>query len=181
MRTNLSRFLITACILPATAAFAPRSLASTPSHAQKPLSVLPEHVDAFSSAVDQWHLVMASSSSMLADAASITTDAADVATQDSGWWQSYLNIFKVTLELVHTTIDPPLRSVGITQTWGLSIAIFTASTYCNHNLLVNDFTCTTVLTKLRTPFCSGPYVAAALVCAAIQVYRIHEGTQAIHK
>lgn len=65
---------------------------------------------------------------MLADAASITTDAADVATQDSGWWQSYLNIFKVTLELVHTTIDPPLRSVGITQTWGLSIAMFTAST-----------------------------------------------------
>ena len=43
------------------------------------------------------------------------------------------------------------------------------------------FTCTTVLTKLRALFVSGPYVAAALVCAAIQVCRIHEGTQAIHE
>ena len=128
MRTNLSRFLIAASVLLTTAAFAPRPLASTPSRAQKPLSVLPVDMDALSMTVDQWHLVMASSSSMLADATSMTADVADVATQNSGWWQSYLNIFKATLEFVHTTIDPPLRSVGITQTWGPSIAIFTACT-----------------------------------------------------
>jgi hypothetical protein len=129
MPTHFCRFLIAVCVLPATVAFAPRPLvASKPSRVQKPLSVLPEHVDALSTAIDQWQHVMASSSSMLADAASVTADAADVASADSGWWQSYLNIFKVTIEFVHSAIDPPLRSAGITQTWGISIAIFTAST-----------------------------------------------------
>jgi hypothetical protein len=46
--------------------------------------------------------------------------------QDTGWWASYLNIFKTCLLFVHNTIDQPLRSVGITQTWGPAIAIFTA-------------------------------------------------------
>jgi hypothetical protein len=126
------------CVMPATVAFAPRPLASTPLRVQKPLSVLPEHVDALSTAFDQWQNVMASSSStMMADAASVTADAAGgAATTDSGWWQSYLNIFKVTIEFVHSAIDPPLRNVGITQTWGLSIAIFTASTFFNHGFIV---------------------------------------------
>jgi len=50
------------------------------------------------------------------------------AAEKTGWWQSYLNIFKSTLQLVHSTIDGPLRSVGIDQTWGVSIFIFTAGT-----------------------------------------------------
>lgn len=58
---------------------------------------------------------------LLADA------AADVATKDDGWWGAYLNIFKTCLLFVHNTIDAPLRSVGVTQTWGVAIAIFTAS------------------------------------------------------
>jgi hypothetical protein len=43
-----------------------------------------------------------------------------------GWWQSYINVFKTILSFVHTTIDGPLKSVGIEQTWGISIFLFTA-------------------------------------------------------
>lgn len=62
-------------------------------------------------------------SHLLSDA----TAAAAAANEDGGWWQGYLNIFKNTLLAVHRTIDPPLREIGITQTWGVSIAVFTAS------------------------------------------------------
>jgi YidC/Oxa1 family membrane protein insertase len=55
-------------------------------------------------------------------------DAAPAA-QDEGWWSSYINIFKTALLFVHSTIDGPLRSLGIEQTWGISIAVFTACTY----------------------------------------------------
>ena len=65
-------------------------------------------------------------SQLLADAAAATADAA--AQTDGGWWKAYLNIFKTAIEAVHDTIDPPLRSVGFTQTWGVSIALFTAGT-----------------------------------------------------
>ena len=54
-------------------------------------------------------------------------DAVEMAdTSDKGWWMSYIDIFKNALETVHDTIDGPLRSAGITQTWGVSIAVFTA-------------------------------------------------------
>jgi len=59
---------------------------------------------------------------LLSDAA--IADAA--APKELGWWGSYLQLFKTTLIFVHSTIDQPLRSVGITQTWGISIALFTA-------------------------------------------------------
>jgi hypothetical protein len=62
----------------------------------------------------------------LADAAAAVAETSDAVEKDGGWWASYLNIFKSTLLLVHSTIDGPLRSVGFTQTWGVSIAIFTA-------------------------------------------------------
>jgi len=45
----------------------------------------------------------------------------------SGWWAAYLALFKSALNFVHDGVDGPLRSVGITQTWGVSIAIFTAT------------------------------------------------------
>ena len=45
---------------------------------------------------------------------------------DKGWWLTYIDVFKNALETVHNKIDGPLRSVGITQTWGVSIAVFTA-------------------------------------------------------
>jgi len=58
----------------------------------------------------------------LADAAV----AAAAETKDVGWWEQYINIFKSALELVHSTVEGPLKAVGIEQTWGPSIAIFTA-------------------------------------------------------
>jgi hypothetical protein len=54
--------------------------------------------------------------------------AAAAASDDGGWWGAYLNLFKSALLLVHDTIDGPLRSVGWTQTWGVSIFLFTAGT-----------------------------------------------------
>jgi hypothetical protein len=67
-------------------------------------------------------LLLNSYQQILADAA-----VASASTND-GWWSSYLNIFKTALTLVHNTIDGPLKSVGVTQTWGPSIALFTAGT-----------------------------------------------------
>jgi len=73
-----------------------------------------------------------STSQWLSDAAAATADAdgssalADAAA-DKSWWQQWLNIFKITLAAVHSTIDGPLRSLGVEQTWGVSIFLFTAS------------------------------------------------------
>jgi hypothetical protein len=105
----------------------PTTLQST--RAQSLNVVSPEHLTDLATALhpDSLHLLShAFSSHLLADTA---TAAAD----DGGWWQSYLNLFKSTLLAVHSTIDPPLRSIGFTQTWGVSIALFTASecdSYC---------------------------------------------------
>lgn len=131
MRLFLSTFLVTICSFSHTAlAFAPphASAARRLHHDTAPLSALgPEHVDALSTALSHSDFV-ATSSQLLADAA----DAAVDATKDSGWWQSYLNLFKSALTLVHSTIDPPLRSMGITETWGISIAVFTACMYSKY-------------------------------------------------
>jgi hypothetical protein len=61
----------------------------------------------------------------IADAASAAaaTDKAD----DGGWWKAYINVFKSILSFVHSTVEGPLRSVGIEQSWGISIFLFTAS------------------------------------------------------
>jgi hypothetical protein len=87
---------------------------------QHGMMVAPEHVDFMNAAVDHFH---ASSSNILADA------AVAVADDKGGWWQQYLSIFKATLMFVHSTVDEPLKSVGITQSWGISIAIFTAGEF----------------------------------------------------
>jgi hypothetical protein len=74
--------------------------------------------------------IIDSTSTILSDAAAATADATDV-TQDAGWWQNYLNLYKSLLIGVHSTIDQPLRDSGWDQTWGVSIAAFTASEYRN--------------------------------------------------
>lgn len=61
-------------------------------------------------------------STWIADAAV----ASDAATDDIGLWEKYIQIYKNGLALVHDTIDGPLRNAGFTQTWGVSIALFTA-------------------------------------------------------
>lgn len=46
---------------------------------------------------------------------------------DEGYWKAYLNIFKTTIEFVHSGIDGPIHSLGWQGgTWGFSIALFTA-------------------------------------------------------
>lgn len=68
------------------------------------------------------HAFMETTSQFLADA------AAEAAKQDDGgWWGAYLQLFKNTLNFVHSTITPPLNAIGIKQTWGPSIFLFTAS------------------------------------------------------
>jgi YidC/Oxa1 family membrane protein insertase len=80
----------------------------------------PDHL---SSAVTD---LMDSTSTILLSAAA---DVANNNNKDLGWWETYINLFKSSLLFVHRTIDGPLRSVGIEQTWGPSIAVFTACTY----------------------------------------------------
>ena len=87
--------------------------------------------------------VTSSFSQLLADAAAATADAATdaAANTDGGWWKAYLNIFKTAIEAVHDTIDPPLRSAGFTQTWGVSIALFTAGMLFMHVFSLSLCTC----------------------------------------
>jgi hypothetical protein len=112
-----------------------RSSSTTSTTARHAVIIPPEAVHSLlTDSAHAWsHLLNEAAVASTATAASTSTLtlAADVAAEvakegGGGWWASYLNIFKSALLLVHSTIDGPLRSVGFTQTWGLSIAIFTA-------------------------------------------------------
>lgn len=85
--------------------------------------VAPEHVDYLSAAFDAQSSLVHHHSNLLADAAAAVDEPVK---KDLGLWGQYLNIFKAILINVHSAVDEPLRSVGWTQTWGVSIAIFTA-------------------------------------------------------
>jgi len=69
----------------------------------------------------------------------LLSDAAAAAVEETksgglgGLWESYLELFKAFLELVHSTIDQPLRNAGFDQTWGVSIFAFT---FCVRTLLL---------------------------------------------
>lgn len=82
-------------------------------HVSSNAPVIPE-ISTSSTDITQW----------IADA---STTAVDTTQDDGGWWKAYINIFKSILTFVHSSIDGPLRSVGIEQTWGVSIFLFTAS------------------------------------------------------
>ena len=74
---------------------------------------------------------IADSAVVLADAADIAADAgasaAAAATTENSWWESYIQLYKNGLAFVHDNIvDEPLRKAGFTQTWGVSIFLFTA-------------------------------------------------------
>jgi hypothetical protein len=69
-------------------------------------------------------LATAATSQFLADAAA----AAATTTSEQSWWDSYVSIFSWALKLVHSTINGPLQSIGIEQTWGIAIFLFTTST-----------------------------------------------------
>lgn len=75
---------------------------------------------------------MDSTAAILSSLSSTTTQwLAEDAADGGSWWDAYINIFEVALKFVHSTIDGPFRSVGIDQTWGISIFIFTARTCRN--------------------------------------------------
>jgi len=78
--------------------------------------------------MDNTHLAdfIHASSTLLADASEAVADVAADANEKVGWWGQYLQTFKGILVWVHSQVDQPLRDMGITQTWGISIAIFTA-------------------------------------------------------
>jgi len=61
-------------------------------------------------------------SMLLADA----TAAAKEPSSDIGLWQQYINGFKGVLDTLHSSVEGPLMDLGITQTWGPSIFLFTA-------------------------------------------------------
>lgn len=120
---------------PSTVLPAKQSLLSTSTSTSR--NMVPpgtEHVlssfdaDALQSSVQSAHDFLHASSVLLSDAAAATVDAAaDAAAEDDGgWWQTYLNFMENSLIGVHSTIDQPLRDMGITQTWGPSIFLFTA-------------------------------------------------------
>lgn len=72
--------------------------------------------------------IVAQASTWIADAADAIADApVDALATDNSWWESYIQIYKSGLAFVHDNIvDEPLRKMGITQTWGPSIFLFTA-------------------------------------------------------
>jgi hypothetical protein len=124
---------IVVLILSVASAFAPqptvlsRSSSAHDVFAAAPLAPLrlgvvsSEHMDVLTTAIDQLQCHLQSSSQLLTDAATATSD-------QGGLWMSYLSLFKGALSAVHETIDQPLRNIGITQTWGVAIFLFTAGT-----------------------------------------------------
>jgi len=129
MKFSIVSLVAMASMLSSAAAFVPHSSGGVYRPAlftSKPSSLqvmTPDHMDAMSSAMDSMNHVMSTTGAFLADASAAV---AEDATDDIGWWQKYLNLFESTLIYIHSSIDGPLQSVGITQTWGISIAIFTA-------------------------------------------------------
>jgi hypothetical protein len=121
MRSVSVGALLLLYVLPEAYAFAPQPSLKSKVALQAPSTrrsaILPEHVDSMSVAIDHLQYF---SSILLSDA----TETVPV--QDGGWWSNYLGLFKSFLSFIHSTIDQPLRDQGITQTWGVSIALFTA-------------------------------------------------------
>lgn len=104
-----------------TMAFAPLALSTMASKVSSTVSkyqhnmIDPDQISGFSDLANHLDL----SSQFLADA------AANTAGKDLGWWGSYINFFKLALSAVHGVVDGPLKSVGIEESWGVSIALFT--------------------------------------------------------
>ena len=132
------KFLCLSLLLPVSLGFQTRSSASQLHQRKTSLSALPvEHLHD----LHQHASLLSDSSafSFLADAAAaiapdesmsdvienVMEAEAEIA-KDQGWWQSYINLFKLALSAIHDTIDEPLSAAGFTQTWGVSIALFTA-------------------------------------------------------
>jgi hypothetical protein len=110
---------------------------------------------------------------MLADSAAVVVESAG---KDLGWWGAYVDLFKNALTLVHDTIEGPLRSIGVEQIWGISIAVFTACKYYIENAR-------TVANRSRGIYLSNsrPNPSCAAVHPADQKCRVHEGSKTLRK
>lgn len=79
------------------------------------------------------------------------TEAAIVANE--GWWAAYLNIFKTTIEFIHSGIDGPIHKLGWQGgTWGFSIFLFTAGARSLLIPLSFQQTKSTEMTKALQPY-----------------------------
>ena len=118
-------------------------LEAAPLH-ELPLTVDPQELSAHAHALHGF--LQHHTSTLLSDAAVATPDMASMEALDNfetavenleaveaaivekeGWWAAYLNVFKTTLDFVHSKIDDPIHKLGWEGgTWGFSIALFTA-------------------------------------------------------
>jgi hypothetical protein len=117
--------------------------------------------------------------------ADATATSVDASTQDDGgWWKAYINIFKSILTFVHSTVDGPLRSIGIEQTWGVSIFLFTASEL-KSSLYKAIYISKMLLTLSLIPdflhLCSHPVIPFTFIDPTIEKCRIHESATTIHE
>ena len=116
-----------------SSAFAPSSYQQrTKRTTSSSMNVMPEiHglQHASSMIMDNHDAFIAQTSNWLADAAAAAADApVDTLASDNVLWEKYISIYKGGLAFVHDNIvDEPLRKMGITQTWGPSIFVFTAA------------------------------------------------------
>lgn len=101
-----------------TRAFAPIQRSFRSVSVVRPMMI--EHWDTLDQLLQHQDVLLQSTSHFLADASAAVSDG-----EKSDWWQSYLNIFTMSLTFVHSVLDQPLRNVGFEQTWGVSIAVFT--------------------------------------------------------
>ena len=106
------------------------SITSNPKVNNIKLHVSPNEIDIPTTSAALQHFID-TTSTLLSDASAAAADATATATADAdgGWWQNYLQLYKNSLLFVHSTIDGPLKNAGWDQTWGISIAIFTASEF----------------------------------------------------
>ena len=130
---SLRSFVAVSCVVGSNAFVAPKPQGSSTAAQQqftKMAALSPDQID-FEALNAQLQHFASSTSFLVADAADAVMDATDavaeVAEDSPDFWQSYWNIFKAILLGVHDAIDPTLRNAGITQTWGISIFVFTAS------------------------------------------------------
>ncbi|KAL9190993.1 hypothetical protein ACHAXT_000699 [Thalassiosira profunda] len=121
-----------AAALPAGSAFAPSSRASRSQGSAK-MMMPPGMEDGahnlhhLSTMMAPGHDFLAQSSTWLADAAAAAAEPIDPLKTDNEWWEAYIQLYKNGLAFVHDGIvDEPLRKAGFTQTWGVSIFLFTA-------------------------------------------------------
>ena len=106
-------------------------ISTSPKQSNVALSALPsggginELMDIHQS-VSQFMDSLSTSSTTLLVSDAVEAIVEEEQSSGGGLWESYLQIFKSCLEIVHSTIDAPLRSIGWDQTWGVSIFLFTA-------------------------------------------------------